>query len=164
MPKNFEYFETGIEQILMDQMRYSGYAVDPVVVKTYAALLAGYLGGAVIGDAVKGFGMLNQGVGRKIVGTDYSEIKPTQEIINRDKVDEYIAELKAGKDVGFVEVYKVQGKGYYISEGHHRFVASQESGIPVKIKYLDSGGPAGLPDWSGVEWREFINESQFWDY
>ena len=107
---------------------------------------------------------LNEGVGKakQIVGTDFNEIRPTQDIVNRAKVDEYIQRLKAGEKLEPIEVVDVPGKGKYIVEGHHRFVASQESGIPVDIKVTTGNGPTGMKDWSMVEWKEYISEDQFW--
>ena len=102
------------------------------------------------------------GKAKQIVATDFNEIRPTQDIVNRAKVDEYIQRLKAGEKLEPIEVVDVPGKGKYIVEGHHRFVASQESGIPVDIKVTTGNGPTGMKDWSMVEWKEYISEDQFW--
>jgi hypothetical protein len=99
----------------------------------------------------------------KIVGTNYSYIKPTQQFVNRQKVNEYIAKLKSGEKVEPIEVYRVDNKGIYIEEGHHRFIASKETGIPVMIKYKGNSGPVGFSNWLEVKWKEFINDKQFWD-
>lgn len=84
-------------------------------------------------------------------------------MVNPEKVAEYAEKLKAGQYVEPIEIYEVPGKGYYISECHHRYVASQQTGIEVDVIIRQGGGPTGLPDWSDVEWKEFINEDQFWD-
>ena len=49
----------------------------------------------------------------------------------------------------------VPGKGKYIVEGHHRYVASQQTGIPVKIVEVEGAGPVGMPNWSETEWLEW---------
>jgi hypothetical protein len=100
--------------------------------------------------------------GRSIVGTDFSEIKPTQTVVNRAKVDEYKQKLLNGEKVDPIVVYDVQGKGRFIEEGHHRFIASQETGIPVGVTVKNGSGPAGLSNWSEVEWKKYISEDQFW--
>lgn len=100
--------------------------------------------------------------GRNVVGTNFSDIKPTQTVVNRAKVDEYVQKLKAGEKVDPIVVYEVPGKGKFIEEGHHRFIASQETGIPVEVVVKQGSGPTGLPDWSEVEWKSYINENQFW--
>ncbi|WP_040292811.1 ParB N-terminal domain-containing protein, partial [Acetonema longum] len=96
-----------------------------------------------------------------IVGTNFNEIKPTQTVINRERVDDYIKKLKAGAEVEPIIVYDVPGKGRFIEEGHHRYIASQETGIPVKIVVRNGNGPTGLSDWSHVEWKPYVNDGQF---
>ncbi|CUU50367.1 ParB N-terminal domain-containing protein [Clostridium beijerinckii] len=98
---------------------------------------------------------------KQIVGTDFNDIRPTQDVVNREKVDEYIQRLRAGEILEPAEVVDIPGKGKYLVEGHHRFVASQESGIPIDIKVKIGNGPVGMPDWSYVEWKEYISEEQF---
>ena len=100
--------------------------------------------------------------GQEIVGTEFSEIKPTQLVINRERVDFYKSILQSGKKIQPIEVCEVEGKGAFIIEGHHRFVASKELGIPVDIIRTKTGGPTGFPSWKYVEWKKYINEEQFW--
>ena len=91
-----------------------------------------------------------QGSGNKnIVGTNHNDIKPTQDWINQSKVDEYVARLEAGETLPSIQVYTVNGNTY-ILDGHHRYVASQITGIPVNIVVVPGGGPIGLPDWTLV--------------
>ncbi|MFT8352841.1 RHS repeat-associated core domain-containing protein, partial [Clostridium saccharoperbutylacetonicum] len=99
---------------------------------------------------------------KQIVGTNFNEIRPTQDVVNREKVDQYIQRLKSGEKLEPAEAVDIPGKGKYLVEGHHRFVASQESGIPIDIKVKTGNGPMGMPDWSYVEWKEYISEEQFW--
>jgi RHS repeat-associated protein len=103
-----------------------------------------------------------QSAGRDIVGTNYDAIKPTQDIINPAKVAEYANKLRAGEKLAPIEAVEIPGKGIYIIEGHHRFVASVETGIPVEIEITQNQGPIGLPNWSTVQWKSYIGESQFW--
>jgi RHS repeat-associated protein len=111
-------------------------------------------------DIIKGFklkvgkkGM--NGNGRNIVGTDFNEIKPTQTEINPQKVQSYADKLKAGENVKPIEVVNVKGKGKYIVEGHHRYVTSQQTGIPVEVIETQGNGPIGMPDWSLTEWLDW---------
>jgi hypothetical protein len=98
----------------------------------------------------------------KIVGTKHNAIKPTQDMVNREKVENYISKLREGEKIDPIEIVDVEGKGKFITEGHHRYVASKESGLPVDIKIKKDSGPTGMPDWSYVEWKEYISEEQFW--
>ncbi|WP_159519050.1 ParB N-terminal domain-containing protein [Erysipelothrix urinaevulpis] len=82
--------------------------------------------------------------------------------MNPDKVNEYANKLMDGEKLPPIEVYEVDGKGLFISEGHHRYVASQQTGIPVDIRVLPGGGPVGLPNWLEVQWKNYISEGQFW--
>lgn len=95
------------------------------------------------------------GKGKNIVGTDFNEIKPTQTEINPQKVQSYADKLQAGENVKPIEVVNVNGKGKYIIEGHHRYVASQQTGIPVEVIETQGDGPIGMPNWSLTEWLEW---------
>ncbi|WP_242217385.1 hypothetical protein [Bacillus cereus group sp. BfR-BA-01380] len=98
----------------------------------------------------------------EIVGTKHNAIKPTQDMVNREKVDYYIEKLKAGEKIEPIEVVDIEGKGKFIIEGHHRYVASKETGILIEIKIKKDNRPTGMPDWSYVDWKKYINEEQFW--
>lgn len=74
----------------------------------------------------------------------------------------YVLKLQVGKNIDPIEVVDIPNKGKYIVEGHHRYVASQQTGIPIKINIKQANGPRGLPDWSKVQWKKYINEDQFW--
>lgn len=94
-----------------------------------------------------------QGVlgGKNIVGTKHSKLKPTQSEVRINIVERYVKQIKTGIPLKPIEVYKVKGKGVFIMEGHHRYVASKLMGKKIKITYLPHGGPVGRPDWLLVE-------------
>jgi len=79
------------------------------------------------------------------------------------KVDEFVKMLLKGEKLEPVEAVEVPGKGIYIIDGHHRYIASQKAGIPIDIRITKGQGPIGMPDWSGVNWKEYISEDQFWN-
>lgn len=56
-----------------------------------------------------------------------------------------IKRLKAGEKLPPIEMVDIPGKGRYIIEGHHRYVASQQSGIPVEIIVVEGSGPVSVP-------------------
>ena len=88
-----------------------------------------------------------------IVGTEYSEVKPTQDWINRFTVQNYVEKLHRGEHIDAIEILDIEGKGKYIIEGHHRYVASMMTGIPVPSTIRTSqAGPIGYQDWTRVEW------------
>ena len=124
--------------------------------------------GVLVHYAMNYDGNRNTGVGNKaksttnIVGSNHNTIKPTQEFVNQERVNFYAEKLKAGEAVEPIKVVNVPGKGQYIIEGHHRYVASQQTGIPVKIQVVEGQGPIGMDDWSQVQWKPYINEEQFW--
>lgn len=60
--------------------------------------------------------------------------------------------MNSGVKIPNIEVYSVPGKGFFIQEGHHRYVASILTGKTVGITYLDTGGPVGMPNWLRVSW------------
>ena len=100
--------------------------------------------------------------GENIVGTNYNQIRPTQDSINFQKVDEYVQMLRSGGKLNPVTAVEISGKGVYIIDGHHRFIASQMTGIPIEINILPGQGPIGMNDWSAMIWKDYINEFQFW--
>lgn len=100
--------------------------------------------------------------GKNIVGTAFSEIKPTQEFVNVERVSYYVDELMAGRPLPAIDVYKVAGKeGWYIEEGHHRLIASKITNKPVQINYKTTSGPTGMNDWKEVIWKEFSAEGDW---
>lgn len=103
-----------------------------------------------------------EGAGEDIVGSNFSKIKPTQDVVNPQKVEEYANRLRASEKIPPVRMIEVPGKGTYIINGHHRYIASLQTGIPVEIKVVQGQGPIGMPDWSGVQWKKYISEEQFW--
>ncbi len=100
--------------------------------------------------------------GRNIVGTTFNEIKPTQEFVNWEKVEQYVQRLNAGEQLPAIDVYQVAGKeGWFIEEGHHRLIASKITGKPVSINYKTTSGPAGMSDWTEVMWKEYTGEGDW---
>ena len=89
-------------------------------------------------------------VQQNIVGTNFNSVRPTQDWINMNQVNSYAARLRAGETVAAIEAVNVSGRGTYILDGHHRFVASQITGISVDISITVGQGPVGLPNWSSV--------------
>ena len=66
-----------------------------------------------------------------------------------DKVDEYTIKLQKDEKLPQIEVYEVPGRGTYIMDGNHRYVASHITGKSVDILYV-KGGPIVLPNWLDV--------------
>ena len=87
-----------------------------------------------------------------IVGTDHNILKPTQDYVYRSQVDYYVQQLNSGSVLPNIEVYEVPGKGLFIQDGHHRYVASMITGKSINITYLKVGGPIGMNNWMEVNW------------
>lgn len=96
---------------------------------------------------------------QNIVGTSHSDLKPTQDEIRIADVERYVNSIKAGEVLKPIEVYDVPGKGTFIADGHHRYVASKLMGIQPNISYLPIGGPVGFPDWTSVR---YVTEFTIW--
>jgi hypothetical protein len=71
-------------------------------------------------------------------------------------VEKYAQQLRAGEDVGPVHAVEVPGGKQFIIEGHHRYVASQLTGIPVKIIVQPGAGPVGF-SWKDVVYDTFTH-------
>ena len=78
-------------------------------------------------------------------------------------MNEHVRRLQAGERLDPIEVIEIPGRGRFIIDGHHRYVASHQSGIPVPIRVTQGSGPIGMPNWLNVEWRKFLNDTQFFD-
>ena len=88
--------------------------------------------------------------GKDIVGTEHSQLKPTQDYVYKEKVTEYVNRISNGEKIEPINVAKTH-KGMYILDGHHRYVASQLTNTQIKI-IIEQGGPIGFPDWTYVKW------------
>lgn len=73
--------------------------------------------------------------------------------LNPAQVDDYIRRLQAGERLDPITVQRLPDGRQYILDGHHRYVASQRTGIPIDIQHIDGPGPMGLPDWSKVTYE-----------
>ena len=92
-----------------------------------------------------------ESTGKNIVGTDFNEVKPTQDWIDMNQVNNYAVKLRAGETLPSIEAINVPGRGTYILDGHHRYVAGQMTGIPVEMEITTQPGPIGLPNWLPVQ-------------
>src|SRR5262245_57439837 len=72
---------------------------------------------------------------------------PTQLVVDASVVHDYTQKLVCGQNVDPIEVVRLPDGREFITEGHHRYIASQRAGIPVGQRTFDTGGPVGF-DWS----------------
>jgi hypothetical protein len=84
-------------------------------------------------------------------------LRPTQDAVHPDIVDDYVRRLQAGESVCPVEAVRTP-KGDYIIDGHHRYVGGQKAGVDVPVNVTEGQGPVGMPDWSGVQYERFVPE------
>lgn len=105
--------------------------------------------------------MKESNAGKDIVGTTHNSTRPTQDSVNPEKVQEYATKLQNGEKVDPIEVYDT-GNARYLQEGHHQYVASQMTGIPVEVRVQKGGGPVGFPNWSEVQWKDYVTEDEWW--
>ena len=76
---------------------------------------------------------------------------PTQDWLNWDKVNEYIQRLNDGETLEPIEViFNPQKNKTYILDGHHKYVASEITGIPVK-EIQTTGPVVGADSWKIVD-------------
>lgn len=96
-----------------------------------------------------------------VVGTEFSEVRPTQDWINKETVEYYVHRLKSGatmKELGYPEVFRGE-KGTYLVEGHHRFVAGVMVGLkPSEIVKDSEESVIGLPNWKDVKEKSMAEE------
>jgi RHS repeat-associated protein len=86
--------------------------------------------------------------------------QPTQLQIHPDIVARYVRQLKAGEQLKPIEIVRLPDGREFILDGHHRFVASEQTGIPVGRAVFPGEGPVGL-SWSDVLYERFHVEGSF---
>jgi ParB-like chromosome segregation protein Spo0J len=112
-------------------------------------------------DAAVGLGrwLLGRGIARAgvdIVGkVGHTGLRPTQLSVDRSIVERYAAQLRAGQKLDPIHAVEVPSGQRYIIEGHHRYVASQQTGIPVEVVTKQGAGPVGF-DWKDVIYETFV--------
>ncbi|MCP3996327.1 MAG: ParB N-terminal domain-containing protein [bacterium] len=93
--------------------------------------------------------------GKTVVGsTGRSGPQPTQLAVSPQIVDDYAARLMRGERLRPIEVVELPDGRRFILDGHHRYVASQETGIPVDVNVTKGEGPVGF-DWEEVAFESF---------
>lgn len=94
--------------------------------------------------------------GIDIVGRPgHAGLRPTQLEIHPEIVEAYVAKLRSGQPVAPIEAIRLPDGRVFIIEGHHRYVASQRTGIDVKVFTMDGHGPVGF-DWEEVVYLRFV--------
>lgn len=88
---------------------------------------------------------------------DFSGPQPTQLSVDPAVVSKYEDQLRNGEKVAPIEVSVLSDGREFIAEGHHRFVASQLTGIPVGQRTFNTGGPVGF-NWSDVSYEDLSHE------
>ena len=91
-------------------------------------------------------GMLGADVG-KLPGP-----QPTQLGVDPYVVAGYAEALKAGQTVPAIDVVVLPDGREFLLEGHHRYVASQKTGIEVPIRVTQTEGPVGF-NWAHVKYE-----------
>jgi ParB-like chromosome segregation protein Spo0J len=66
------------------------------------------------------------------------------------QVTDYAARLQAGEKLSPIQAVKTPKGQTYITDGHHRYMASQVTGIPVEVRVIEGAGPVGFPNWNDV--------------
>lgn len=90
--------------------------------------------------------------GTDIVGTTHNALRPSQDWIDKDVVADYAARIREGERLPAIDVQRMADGTEVILDGHHRYVASQITGVPVDKVYSRSVWPVGELDWSGVSY------------
>lgn len=90
--------------------------------------------------------------GINVVGTAYSNYRPTQEHINWGKVKEYVSRILKGENFT-IEINKV-GDVKHLQETHHRFVAYMLTGHTFEEVQTEQA--IGLKNWSSVKWENYF--------
>jgi RHS repeat-associated protein len=148
--------------IMRAEMALERYA--PQIERAAQTVLTALATSIVMNEAVKDSGEIKipvpaiageNGVpGKIIVGTDHDAVKPTQDKINPEIVQDYMDKITSGQKIDPIEIIRTPS-GDFLQEGHHRYVAGQACGKDVPATIKESSGPVGMPNWKDVEWKNF---------
>lgn len=83
--------------------------------------------------------------------------QPTQLVVDPTVIDSYSQKLRSSEKVPPIDVIRLPDGREFITEGHHRFLASQLTGIPVEKKVFPNRGPVGF-NWANVKLGRLDNE------
>lgn len=83
--------------------------------------------------------------------------RPTQLEVHPEIVKDYAARLQAGEKLSAVHAVELPDGRQFLIDGHHRYVASQQAGIPVDMVVQKGAGPVGF-DWKNVIYNMFTPE------
>jgi hypothetical protein len=90
-----------------------------------------------------------------MLGADVGNLpgpQPTQLGVDPYVVAGYAEALKAGQSVPAIDVVVLPDGREFLLEGHHRYVASQKTGIEVPIRVTQNEGPVGF-NWAHVKYE-----------
>lgn len=90
--------------------------------------------------------------GADIVGSNYNEVLPTQDWIDKNQVEYYKNQISKNELVKPIRAYEVNNK-VYIEDGHHRYVAYKALGLKPVMSIVKTGGPIGYPSWSSTSYE-----------
>lgn len=128
---------------------FDGELVQPSARETGHAAVPGVR----LGPAVELLAPQTTRIGDDIVGTSHNTVRPTQDWVYPGTVDDYAARLRAGESIDPIEVQRLADGTEYILDGHHRYVASQLTGIPVPKTVASDVWDVGLDDWADVTYQ-----------
>ncbi|MFA5957058.1 hypothetical protein [Hyphomicrobium sp.] len=83
--------------------------------------------------------------------------QPSQLSVDPYVVGSYAQMLRSGLSVPAVDVVLLPDGRQFLTEGHHRYVASQLTGIPVAVRLFPNNGPVGF-DWARVKYERNNND------
>ena len=93
--------------------------------------------------------------GKDIVGTEHSAMRPTQDSIHPDRVVYYEQLIDQGVELKPIQVTTNSDGGISILDGHHRYVASQRKGVPIRTYEESPNGPRGMDNWKDIVYEKF---------
>lgn len=96
---------------------------------------------------------------RNIVGSDYNDLRPTQDYINPSKLQEYEDMVRNGQELPAINVEERNDNVRYVTDGHHKLVAGMKQGVIPQLN-IKAGNIGPAKDWSDVKHQDYYGTNE----
>ncbi|MFH1682986.1 MAG: MopE-related protein [Candidatus Woesearchaeota archaeon] len=97
--------------------------------------------------------------GEDIIGTKHFSVKPSQNAVDPEVIESYFQKLIKGEKIDEpIDIIIVEGKGRFIDDGHHRYIAYKKAGYKYHEMLINEDYDysfRGYNNWEHVSYSDF---------